>query len=334
MALAGLAEEAARREAFQEARLILARVGDRRLRDESLFTVASIAVLHHQFPAAEQVCRLLDDVAQKQELWYGLATEEALAGKCDLALEASRCYVGDRADGDRRRVELLQLIETCRQRGASKEPQRVNADLREEIFSLGGMSWMPRSEDIGTHEKRMHESSDPVERTVSSTLLARWYQGRYDMVRCRFAVTVAVETLPRIRGDYERLSRCAELAETMLRAGWSSEARGLAGKVATRDGVASALKGTDVSALPPKLAFVLIQLGKTDDAFEIARRATGLFRGDDTWWAAGIACALEGKTEEVRRRLPGLERDRDKAILAAGVALGLQELAEKGSSKP
>lgn len=85
---------------------------------------------------------------------------------------------------------------------------------------------------------------------------------------------------------------------------------------------------------PPKLVFVLIRVGRTEDGFEVARRASRLFRGAETWWAAGIACALERKAEEVRRRLPSLERERDKVILEAGVSLGLQEQAEKGANKP
>jgi hypothetical protein len=333
VALGMLAVDAAQWGAFQQARSILARLSDRGVRDNFLFSIVSTAGLYHDFAAAERACQMVHGVGMQQELWDGLARDEALAGKYDLALSTSQRFFGVGFGSAQQRTQLSAFIEDCRRRGVRNEPKRITADLPEEVFSLGGLGWMPRSEDISVHEERTHQPSDPEQRTISSIILARWYQGRNDMARCRFSVATAAESLAGIGSDYERLSCCAELGETMLRAGWSAEARRLVDTVVTRDGVASALKGSDVRALPPKLVFVLIQVGKADDAFDVARRASGLFRADDTWWAAGIACALEGKTEEVRRRLPSLERDRDKAALAAGVALGLQELMDKACNK-
>jgi hypothetical protein len=335
IAAGGLAQEAAERGALQEARLILERLADHRLRNEYLCDVASIACLQHDFLAAEQLCRSLDDVGLRQELWYGLAAEEALACQHDLALRTAQQV---RVTGEWPRAQLLELIETFRRRGEWSGPTRITANLREEVFSLGGTTWMPKSEVVSIHEREMREASDAIQRTVSATLLARWYQDRNETARCRFALATAAQSLPGIRDESERLWCCAELVETMRGAGLSAEARILADKVITRDTVASVLKQPDVKetdafALPPKLVFVLIRVGRTEDAFEIAGSASGLLRGADTWWAAGIACALEGKTEEVQQRLRAMERDKDKAILAAGVALALQELAEKGATK-
>jgi tetratricopeptide (TPR) repeat protein len=335
MAAAGLAREAADRGALEEARLILERLADHRLRNDSLYDVASIVCLQHNFVAAERLCRLLDDARLQQELWYGLAAEEALAGQYDLALSTAR-QVG--ASGEWQRARLLEFIQSCRQRGACCGPQHITADLPEKVFSLDGMGWMPSSEDISTHQMRMRESSDPIERAISSTRLARWHQGRNETARCRFALATAADSLPAIRENRERFWCCAELVETMRRAGLSAEAKTLADKIITRDTVASVLKQpdlkeTDVFALPPKLVFVLIRLGRTEDAFEIAGSASGLLLGADTWWAAGIACALEGKTDEVQRRLVSMDRDKDKAILAAGVALALQELVDQERTK-
>jgi hypothetical protein len=225
VALGVLAEDAARWGAFQEARLILARLSDRGLRDHFLFSVATIAASCHEFATAEQACRSVSDVGLQQELWHGLATEEALAGQYDLALRAAQHYLGEGAGGERQRTQLGEFIRSCRRRGVRNEPKRVTVDLPEEVFSLGGMGWMPRSDDISAHEKRMREPLDPEQRTTSSTLLARWYQGHNDSARYRFAVATAAEALPGIRGDYERLSCCAELGETTLRAGSSAEAR-------------------------------------------------------------------------------------------------------------
>jgi len=276
---------------------------------------------------------MVDGVGMQQVLWEGLAKHEALAGQYDLALSTSQRFFGDGFGSAQQRAQLRAIIEDCRRRGVRREATRMTADLPEEIFGLGGARWMPTSEDISAHEAFMRASSDPKQRTISSTCMARWYQAHNDVARCRFAVATAAESLPGIRGDYERLSCCVELAETMRRAGWSSEARNLVESLVTRGGVVSAMKHEDVSALPPKLVFVLIQLGKIDGAFETAANASALIRGDDTWWAAGISCALAGKTDDARHRLSTLKSDRDKAILAAGVALGVQELAEKQSNE-
>jgi tetratricopeptide (TPR) repeat protein len=330
MAAAGLAREAAGRGAFEEARLILDRLVDRRLHNECLLDVASIASLQHKFEVAEQLSRLLDDARLRQQSLYALAAEEALARQYDLALRTSQ-RVG--VTGEWQRARLLEFIEGCRRRGAFGGPTPITASLREEIFNLGVTGWMPRSEDISTHEREMRESLDPMQRAVSSTLMARWYQDRNETARCRLALATAAESLPRIRSDFERVRCCAELAETMRGAGLSAEARTLVDKIITRDALPLALKEPDDLAVRPRLVFVLIGLGKTADALEMAGSAHGLLRDADTWWAGGIACALEGKTEEVRRRLRAMEYDRDKAILSAGVALGLQELAEKEGNK-
>jgi len=335
MAVAGLAREAAERGALDEARLVLDRVADHRLRNECLFVVAGIASSQHRFVEAQQLCTSLDDATRQQELWYGVAAEEALARQYELA---SRTAQQVRETGEWQRARLLEFIETCRRQGLRTQPKPIIADFAQEVFSLDGTDWTPRSEDVTNDERLMKETSDPTQRAVISTYLARWYQGHNQAARCRFAIATAAESISGIRSNRDRIRCCAELAETMIGAGLSQEARRLVDEVATRDVVASVLKRPDVKEsdvydLPPKVVFVLIRLGRIGDAFEVAESASGLLRGAETWWAAGIACALAGKTEEVRRRLPTMERERDRALLAAGVALGLQELAEKENKK-
>jgi hypothetical protein len=110
---------------------------------------------------------------------------------------------------------------------------------------------MPKSEVVSIHEREMRESSDPIERAISSTRLARWHQGRNETARCRFALATAADSLPAIREDRERLWCCAELVETMRGAGLSAEARTLADKVITRGTVAFVLKRPDVNWAAP-----------------------------------------------------------------------------------
>jgi tetratricopeptide (TPR) repeat protein len=334
-ALGSLAQEAADRGAFEEARSILNHAADHRLRTGYLQLVADIASLQHNFAVAEQFCTVLDDADLRQEAWYGLAAEEALACQYDLALRTAQ-RVGERGEWSRER--LLEFIESCRRRSGCRQPKPFIADLADEVFSIGGREWTPRTDDISIHDRLMNDRSDPIQRAVSSTLVARWCLRHNQAARCRFAIATAAESLSLIRNDYQRVACCADLAETMLDAGLSVEAKGVVDAEASRDTVAAvlkepAVKEPDVCALPPKLVFVLIRLGKIADAFEVATSASGLLLGRDTWWAAGVGCALEGKTGEVARRLPTMDRDRDKAILAAGVALGLQELAEKERHK-
>lgn len=293
-------------------------------RDLALSSVACVASSKHDFAAAEATIELLDDWGLQQELWYGLASEQASAGHYDLALKTANRFRGLRFGGQKDKAELLESIAKAKRTGTRKERIETPEDIADLVRDFGGSWPTPDNRNADALKARARKSRDPGSRAVAWYLIARAYHQR-NQIACRRAIQSAVEVAPEVPGAYDRLLYSMLIADFLIRLGDSDQARQLVQETLTREALVAAFEAPDEFALGPKTIAVLVRLGDVQAAFETTKLVKSSYR-HETWWALGAFCAVEGKLSDVEKRLTHIKRNQNRALLCTGVAAGLHQL--------
>ncbi len=174
-----------------------------------------------------------------------------------------------------------------------------------------------------------------LNRAAAWRQIAWAYYGKKDLPRCRSAIQKSLESADSVPGPfayYQRRVTYVALADLYLELGETEPARQVIQKADSVHLDADPLGGLNAFTTTPFLISVLVRAGNIQSAIATAEKIPEK-EADLAWSTLAAVCALEGKAGSIEREFAGSRSDRVKAVLSAGVAVGLHEKQRQQAMK-
>ncbi len=181
-------------------------------------------------------------------------------------------------------------------------------------------------DNLSQAEKEAGKLKGPLNKAAAWREIAWAYHRKKDVAGCRRAMQKSLESADLIPSPlaYQRAVTYASLADLSLELGDTESARQMVQKADGTQLGADLLGGLNAFTTTPLLVSVLVRVGDIRGAVAMIEKIPER-EATSAWSSFATVCALEGRIDAVEKELSGKGRERLKALLCAGVVIGLQE---------
>jgi tetratricopeptide (TPR) repeat protein len=309
-------------------------VGSRRNR--AFYMVSRFQSLSHDFAAAKETIRRIDDPEVVSSAWLRVAENQAKAGQYEEALVSLGKVAVTSDDSRQAKEETRKLIAKCKAEGCKDAPRKRSqgfiAALRKASTIFGDVH--VELDDLTRAEQSAQKMKGPLNRAAAWRQIAWAHYEKKDAIRCRRAIQKSLENADAVPGPlaYQRRITYVAMADLYLELGDVESARQLIQKANSVHLDADFFGGLNAFTTTPLLISVLVRSGDVQGAITTVERIHEK-EADMAWLTLAIVCALEGKAGCIERKLESVGSERVKALLCAGVAVGLNERRKQQAVK-
>ncbi len=296
-------------------------------RVRALFTIFHVRCSRHDFAGAKETIRRIDDPEAASSAWCYLAGTQAKAGQYDDALASLAKVVPTSKNDEEAKEDTRKLIAECRAKGRHDPPQKPPPGefiegLRRVVALFGDVA--AKLDDLSEAEKEANRMEGPLNKAAAWREIAWAYYRNSDLARCRQAMQKSLDSADLVPAPlaYQSTVTYVSLADLCLELGETASARRLIQKADAAHIDAGLLGGLSAFTTTPLLISVLVRAGDTDGAIATVEKLPAK-EAATAWSAFATACTLEGKMDAVQQVLEKSKSERLKAVLCAGVVIGL-----------
>ncbi len=304
-------------------------------RNLALNSIALRQIPSHKFANAEMVLRMIDD---PQAVFNGLAHIAEYQAKAGLYEDATATLAkveAKNADEENEYDRVKKIIVSCRAT-KRKDPPLGNLGLIASLRVVNTIfsdfdSYLSLS-DLEKAEKEVDTLDGSSEKSSAWRQIAWAYYRKKDLPRCRQAIQKSLDNVEEISNSYLKAVTYVSLADLYLELGETDLAKQMAQRQTQFAWTRSYSAVLHSFTTTPLLVSILIRVGDVDGAAAIIEKI-GKMETDPmqsmfldlvwNYWAA--VCALEGKMDDIERRIEKTESNRIKAVICAGTAFGLRD---------
>ncbi len=275
----------------------------------------------------KETIRRIDDPEEASWAWRTMAENQAKAGRYDDALASLAKVVPTSRNDEKAKEETRKLIAQCRASERHDPPQkppeaRFIEGLRRVSALFGDVD--VKLDDLPEAEKEAEKMEGPLNKAAAWREIAWAYYRNSDLARCRQAMQKSLDGADLVPAPlaYQSTVTYVSLADLCLELGETASARRLIQKADAAHMAADRLGGLSAFTTTPLLISVLVRAGDTDGAVATVEKIPAK-EAATAWSTLATACTLEGKTDAVGRLIEKSNSDRLKALLCAGVVIGL-----------
>ena len=182
-------------------------------------------------------------------------------------------------------------------------------------------------DNLSQAEKEAGKLKGPLNKAAAWREIAWAYHRKKDVAGCRRAMQKSLESADLIPSPlaYQRAVTYASLADLSLELGDTESARQMVQKADGTQLGADLLGGLNAFTTTPLLVSVLVRVGDIRGCRGNDRKESRRGRQPRHGRPSQRSAPLEGRIDAVEKELSGKGRERLKALLCAGVVIGLRE---------